>query len=76
MASSMSPAALELHCLLEENSEACRQIKDRVDRMQLWRYRTGKGYPSVKTAALLETLSGGRIKANGWVTEGAEEPAA
>jgi len=63
----LSAASRALDELLNRGGDDAQQIRDKVDRMQLWRYRHGKGKPSAETAAKLEELSGGTVPANGWV---------
>lgn len=63
----LSVASRALDELLGGKSPEAEEIRKQVDRMQLWRYRHGKGKPSAETAAKLEQLSNGRVPANGWV---------
>ena len=56
--------------MLEENGEPAKALKaSNIHRTKLWVYSAGKGKPSAATAAVIERLTEGRVKANGWETD-------
>lgn len=40
-----------------------------IHRTKLWVYSTGRGKPNVETAAFIERVTDGRVKANGWTSD-------
>lgn len=62
----ISKAGLELHKFLEERGPRQKAVRDKWTRMTLWKWRTGARTPWADTAADLEKMTGGRVKANQW----------
>lgn len=49
--------------------EAAKQLGQKLHRTEIWRYSTGRVTPAADRAALLEDITGGAVKANGWVPD-------
>jgi hypothetical protein len=72
-----SPAQRELADVLAENKETAERLRTEpvkagekpIHRTKLWVYSTGRGKPNVETAAFIERVTDGRVKANGWETD-------
>ena len=47
-----------------------------MGRPYVCKLRTGAAIPSLKTAARIESLTGGRVSASSWIPEASEERAA
>lgn len=72
-----SPSQRQLAAILEANGKPARLLRELswregaqpIHRTKLWFYATGRGKPSVETAAFIERVTDGQVKANGWGTD-------
>jgi len=81
-----SPAQRALAAILEADGPSAKRLKNDpvkagglpIHRSKLWMYSTGRGKPSVETAAFIERVTNGDVAANGWETDvvASEEPTA
>lgn len=63
----LSMAAKGLDEALNGDKALTKRLEEKgVHRTMLWRFRTGRGKPSVETAALIERETGGLAPASGW----------
>lgn len=70
-----SPAQRALAGILEADGEVAKRLRaepvkegaNPIHRTKLWVYATGRGKPSVETAAFIERMTDGAVKANEWV---------
>jgi len=62
-----SESSVALDEVLQEDGVESRAIAERFHRTMLWRLRTGRRSPDLKTAGELQELSAGRVDALGWL---------
>lgn len=70
-----SPAQRALAAILETDDDTAKRVRSEpvkagkkpIHRTKLWVYATGHGKPNVETAAFLERITDGAVKANEWV---------
>lgn len=63
--------------VLQENGDQAERLRTEcppgndkpIHRTKLWMYSTGRGRPSVETAAFIEQVTEQRVPANGWVSD-------
>jgi hypothetical protein len=65
----VTPSALALAAVLEERGTEAEAIRARVHRTALWSYCTGRRLPDAKRVAMFHRITGGRVAADGWVTD-------